>query len=471
MADKPNGNEMILSVLDNILEAMHNGVFITDGLGNILRVSSTCKDIFGTDPDLSEGINMALLEEKGVFKPSVTLRVLKERKKVALMQPDKNGQQLLVTGVPIFNSENEIIFVISYVSWDIGSIAELQKQYNDLQQDMIRYSLELEQLRKKEIYVDFIAVSHKMQQVKQLIQKVANTDISVMITGENGAGKNSVAKYLHRYSGRGSGPLIQMSCSAFPVHVLEDELFGYVKLNQASGTEHEKIGLCELANNGTLLLEDVEYLSIDAQGKLLYLLQNKCFFKHGSQETKNTDIRLIVTTKMNIHELVKKNMFREELFYRLNVAPIHVPSLKERKEDILILIQSFLSEFNHKYKKQKRLSQQASDLLLTYTWPGNVRELKYVIERLILTTEADVIHGFNLPGEISPFASTNYDAEVNLNEYLDYHEGRLVLQAFEKCNTTVGVGRFLGISQASAVRKLQKYIPNYTEGKKLSKNE
>ncbi len=458
--------ETLLTILTDFLEVMHDGICITDGEGTVLRISDTCREIYDIEQCDCVGRHISELEVRGTFAPSVTLQVIREGHKVTNMQPDKNGQQLLVTGVPIFDGNGNILFVISYASWDIASIGELKRQYNELQEEVKRYSMELERFRIREMGSGFVAESRKMQQLRVLLDKVATTDVSVLITGENGSGKLTAARHLHRVSRRAEGPFVKLTAGAFPVHVLEDELFGYVQVNQSTGIEQEKIGLCELAHGGTLVLEDVECLSPDTQGKLLHLIQNQYYFKPGSKEVKNVDVRLVATTTQDLENLVRKGQFREELFYRLSVVPIHVPSLKERKEDIVPLIHNFLQEFGQKYQREKRISQQAMDLLLSHPWPGNVRELKYMVERLVLTTEEDVIQGYSLPGNISPFAASNYEAEIDLNSYLDYHEGRLVKQAWEKCHTTVGVARFLGISQASAVRKLQKFIPEYSTGKR-----
>lgn len=448
-----------LAYLDDVLEELHDSVCITDGQGTILKISRTCGDLYGIDPQEYVGRNISLLEESGTFAPSVTLRVLREKRRIAATQPDKNGQPLLVTGVPILDHDTgEIAFVVSYSSWEVANIKELQRQYNKLRAEMQLYSTELQALRGKKAKVELVAESPKMRQVKLLADKAVAADMSLLIIGEAGAGKTVVSRYIHSHSQRSGNPFVQTSCSAFQEDVLRDELFGYVRVNKATGEEKEKAGLCQVANGGTLLLEDIECLAADIQNRLLYMLKNGYYFKPGSEKSVATDVRIIGTTRLELRELSKKHLLNDELYYRLSVAPISVPSLKERKEDIPPLADAFIKSFNKKYRSDKSLSQQAIDLLLSYNWPGNVRELKYLMEQLVVTTEDSIIRGYHLPGSISPFSSGRFEAEVDLRQYLSYYEGRLVRQAYAKCKTTTATAKFLGISQASAVRKLQKYL-------------
>ena len=452
-------NLSINELLEHILEAMHNGICITDGNGIILSVSNTCEQLYGISQSDVKGQHISLLEKEGIFKPSATMQVLEKKEKVSIIQPDKNGQKLFVTGVPIFNNNTqEIEFVITYASLDVMRFEQLQKQYDELREEMKLRSEELREFRRKTLDVDLVAESVKMKEIRIFLREIAGTDLCILLVGKKGVGKVTLAKHIHRYSGRHDGAIEIMYCSAFPSDILEDELFGYVKFNNKTGSDEEKTGMVEIANEGTLVLADVEHLNWDTQGKLLCLLQNNYYFKSGSKDIKELDVRIVATTNVDLFEEVKLRRFREELYYRLNVALIQVPALQNRKEDILPLITLFLNHFNGKYKKEKKLSQQTIDLLMSYNWPGNVRELKYLIERLVITVEDDIIKGYNLPSNISPYSSSNYEAKIDLKEYLEYYEGTLISQAYEKCKTTIELAKFLGISQATAVRKIKKYI-------------
>ena len=261
----------LLDLLDEVLEEMHDGVCVTDGKGIILYVSPTCQELYGISPGTYEGQFISVLEQEGIFSPSVILKVLKKGERISIIQKDRQGQELLVTGVPVFDDKKNIILVISYASWDISNFRELQDQYDKLQSQMKRFSAELEEFRRKDFSVSIVTESSKMQQLNNTVTKVAGTDICVLLLGETGCGKNTVAKHIHRTSSRKQHPFIHMSCNTFSGDVMEDELFGYVKVNPATGEEQEKIGLCETANGGTLYLSDIEYMNWETQGKLLHL--------------------------------------------------------------------------------------------------------------------------------------------------------------------------------------------------------
>ncbi len=454
-------NKRILSVLEHILEDMHVGICITDGNGIILRTGKSCELLYGIKGHSYDGKHISVLEKEGTFSPSLTLIALKERRKVVMMQPDKTGHQLLVTATPIFAADSdEIIYVISYASWDSSNILELQKHYHQLQKEITRSQLELSALKKDLLPHDIIAFSPKMKQITQLIDKIKEHDVQILITGETGTGKSSLAKHIHKASNINNQPFGQMCCSAFSGHILEDELFGYVSVNSTTGEEYEKMGLCEILDSGVIFLNDIENMSWETQGTLLYLLKNKCYYKRNCKDVKKVNLRVIASSRKSPDELAKE--LREELFYMLSVVSIQMPSLKTRRDDVPYFIDYFLKLYNDKYNKQVIISKQARELLIAHNWPGNINELKYIIQQLILNFEEDIVLSYHLPESISPFCAPNHAQQINLTEYLEYYEKRLVLQAYQKCKTTVNLAKYLGISQATAVRKLQKYLDNDT---------
>lgn len=465
MYEKFKTNSELLTILENILENLHEGICITDGEGIILRIGKSCESLYGIT-DEYKGRHVSALEEEGIFSPSLTLVAIKERKRVAMMQPDRFGHELLVTAMPIFDPDTgKIVFVISYASWDFVNVTELQAQYQKLQKEIALRNVELEAYQKKLLSSDIIVKSLKMQSVQQFALRFAALDVDILLTGETGTGKSNLARYIHITSGRREQPFCHLSCADFSPDILEKELFGYISVNPSTGEEIEKIGLCEIADSGTLLLEDIENLSSETQGTLLHLLKNKRYFKRNSKEPKKVDIRLIATSRKSLDYLSQH--LREGFFYQLSVAQKSMPSLKERKEDIPDFIRLYLDRFNKKFRKNIRITPSAVELLQLYHWPGNIEELKHVIQKLVLTMEDEVVQPYHLPDNISPFAAAGFAAGIDLKEYLEYYEGRLVLQAYEKCGSTVALARYLGISQATAVRKLQKYA----RGKPLFKNE
>lgn len=456
MNDSPSlYNDRMLDILENVLEELHDGVTITDSQGRILRVGDSCEKLYGIGRDY-QGRSVSDLEREGVFSPSLTLIALREKKKVAMMQPDRYGHELLVTASPIVDPvTSEILYVVSYASWDSSNLSDLEAQYQKLQKEIARNNHELEAFRLDTRVADLISLSPKMQQVISYAQKFAPMDVDLLITGETGTGKSHLAKYLHSISPRKEGPLCLMSCEAFSAEILDSELFGYSTINPYTGEAVEKLGLVEIADGGTLILENIECLSREAQGSLLHLLKNRQYYKKNGKEAKKVDLRLIATSSTGLEEL--KSHLLERLYYHMTVAHQLMPTLQERKEDIPELIQQYLDHYNSLYDKAIGIGGQALEILTLHPWTGNIIELKHVIQKLVLTLEDDVIQPHHLPDEISPYAASSFAPGIDLKEYLEYYEGRMVMQAYEKCGSTVKLAKYLGISQATAVRKLQKY--------------
>lgn len=455
-----SADRSILNFSRRYLEEILVGVVITDGSGKVIYVSDTCKELYGINKARCLGKHISILEEQGTFTPSAGMRVLQNRKTETVVQPDQYGEQLLVTGVPIFGDDGELEYVITYSSWNVSNYNELRDKYENVKKTNERIYNELSELRKKDMRFEMVAKSTKMKNILKLVEKIAPADISVIIKGEAGAGKGILAREIHRKSPRARGPFIDVNCSAYQGSVLRDELFGYLSGKGSA----EKMGLCEMADRGTLVLEDVECLDPDIQRILLHLIKNRYYFKPGSEKIIEADTRILATTVRDLGQLAQDGLFNTELYYRLSIASITYPSLRERTEDITQLLDLFLEDFNAKYGRRKSFSEQAYSLLCCYDWPGNVCELKYLVQKMVLTVEEDVIQGHNLPSHISPYSSARYQSEIDLREYLDFHEKRIVTQAYDRFGTTVGVAKYLGISQATAVRKLQKYVPDYRGG-------
>lgn len=233
--------------------------------------------------------------------------------------------------------------------------------------------------------------SQEMREVDRLINKIAKTNSTVMILGETGTGKELVAEELHKRSHRSHKPMITVNCAAIPAELLESELFGHEK-GAFTGAMRSRKGSFELAHGSTLFLDEIGYMSLDLQVKLLRALQEREIKPVGSEKSISVDVRIIAATNKDLKEAIKKGEFREELYYRLNVVPVFLPPLRERKEDIPLLANHFLKKYNNEVKKKiQGFSEEAMTLLLNYSWPGNVRELENVVERAVILAEGDSI--------------------------------------------------------------------------------
>jgi transcriptional regulator with PAS, ATPase and Fis domain len=301
----------------------------------------------------------------------------------------------------------------------------------------------------------FTASSNSMQQLRRLIAKVAPSNATVNIYGETGVGKELVAKALHKLSPRRDKPFIQVNCSAFPETLLESELFGYEK-GAFTGAMDAKPGRFELASGGTIFLDEIGDISPVIQLKLLRVIQQKEVERLGSNKTIPLDIRVITATNKDLKKLVSEHRFREDLFYRLNVIPIEVMPLRERKEDIPLLIETFIGEVGSANGTgQKRLADEALTALLNYSWPGNVRELENVVERLMIISDGPVI---GLPDLPDYMAGKDKEAFGMLDLQKDQVEEKVIREALDEAQGNVTrAAEIIGISRRTLYRKLHKH--------------
>lgn len=308
-----------------------------------------------------------------------------------------------------------------------------------------------------------IANSAKMKEILNIAQKVALMErTTVLIQGESGTGKELLAKAIHYHSPRSEGPLIEINCAAIPENLLESELFGY-EPGAFTDAKKRKIGLLEKGNEGTVFFDEIGDMSLNLQAKLLRVLEDGTFMRLGGNKPVKIDIRVIAATNQNLPTAVKEGRFREDLFYRLNVVPIYIPPLRERKEDIIPLALFFMSEYNRELKRSYTgISPEAAEALEKYSWPGNVRELRNIIERIMSLNDDQEIRYHHLPVEIQKYKSTG--AEKMIQEALQSEEWPTLKELEEKYIQNVleytgmnksKAAKILGIHPSSLFRKLK----------------
>ncbi|WP_188647613.1 sigma-54 interaction domain-containing protein [Marinithermofilum abyssi] len=441
-----------------ILHSLQEDILVTDPSGTILKVSELTGSIYGLPSGELLGRTVYDLEREGIFHPCVTPLVVQKKGKVTLIQTTKNGKKLLITGIPVFDPEGELVRIVSY-SHDVTELAEMQKYLDKMKDEMERVKSELEILRQQQVQVDgLIANSAKMKQVIGTALQVAEVDVNVLLLGESGVGKSSIAHWIHQKSPRHKGPFIEVNCGAIAESLFEAELFGYEAGSFTGASRKGKIGLVELADGGTLFLDEVGELTPAQQVKVLKLIQEKQFYRVGGTQARKVDFRLIAATNRNLEKAVAEGAFREDLYFRLNVVPVEVPPLRERKEDMIPLMRHFLSRFNEKYDRRRQLDEDVIHHLLIQEWKGNVRELVNLIERLVVTSSSEMITIDNLP---SPYLRSSFRENGWQNQplkaVLAQVEKEMLIQAKQRCRTTLEMAEVLGISQPSVVRKLKKY--------------
>ena len=286
-------------------------------------------------------------------------------------------------------------------------------------------------LRKKTLEkISINGDSQKSVELKMNIAKAAPTDTWILINGENGTGKELVARMIHHLSPRAEQALIDVSCAAIPEDLIESELFGHEK-GAFAGANSKKIGKFEMASQGTIFLDEIGDMSLKTQAKILRVLQEQKIQRVGGSRTINVDVRVIAASNKNLEEEIEKGRFREDLFYRLNVLPIDVPPLRSRVEDIPVLVETFLNEYAIQSRnKKKKITAEALDILAKYSWPGNVRELKNLVERLAIMVEGEAIEGHDIPDAYNPGAAL--PTELVESQFLELDNLKTAKLAFEK---------------------------------------
>ncbi|MBV7272970.1 sigma 54-interacting transcriptional regulator [Clostridium sp. PL3] len=463
-------DELIDENLDfkEIVENLDESVFITDGEGKVLYVNPSYEINTGIKPE--EVLNYYvedILEEGKLFKGGVTLEVIKKRTKATRLCttyktiPERVGY---VNGVPVFDSEGNIKLIIAS-SRTILSFNSLQEDYGNFLQEIkstrdpanirILPTTEDEGIKKR-----MIGESRTMGNLWSIIEKVANTDATVLITGESGVGKELVSDEIYKRSKRKNMPFIKINCSSIPSNLLESELFGYEKGAFSGANVNGKPGLFELANKGTLLLDEIGEMPLELQAKLLRAIQNREIMRIGATKPINLDIRIIASTNVNLKKSMEDGKFRSDLYYRLSVVPIQIPPLRERIDDIPELCNHFLNSFINKHNRQVTLSDENINLMKMYNWPGNIRELENVIEYLVICCSDNAVVDNNVLVNLLNFAS--FDAEsfsggFGLKEAVESYEKKIIQKAVNSTKSLREASILLNIDASTISRKVKHY--------------
>lgn len=470
--DLPKVGEMALEMeavkdlnrdMNAILSTIYDELLVIDNKGTLIRHSENYIKDFWPRP-LKEliGENILELENEGVFSPSVIRLVLEKKEKVSVVQETINGKKILAVGNPIFNSAGDLQRIV-VASRDITENTKLRSELKQTKEMTKKYEQELNRLKNKEDpSKDIIYGSLKMQKVVNQIEKIANFSSTVLIQGESGVGKELIARAIHTKSNRSDKPFLTINCGSIPENLLESELFGYTKGSFTGADSQGKKGYFEQANGGLLFLDEIGDMPMSLQVKLLRVLQEDEVVPIGSVTPIPIDVQIVAATNKDLKKLVEDGSFREDLYYRINVIPIHVPPLGERPEDIPLLAYHTLEKLNHRYDKNCYLSPEALNLLESYSWPGNIRELQNLIERLFVTADEEVItaelveHFLSHETVHKPFPLIN--GIVPLKQAKEEIEEQLIILAMKKHKTTIKAAEALGISQSAVSRKYQQIL-------------
>lgn len=439
--------------METIIEFSTDGIYVVDKEGKTLMVNSAYEEITGFRREELIGKHMGNLVRQGYFDQSVSLLVLKEKKCISILQKIGGKKDVIVTGNPVFNKQGEIEMVVTSVR-DISHLikmkTELEKAKSFSEMSHNRYTFSIDGSDEKMIFL-----SDSMKRIIEKVKQVAPYPTSVLLTGPSGVGKEVIANIIHHLSSRKNKPFIKVNCGAIPEQLLESELFGYEKGAFTGARQDGKIGLLELADQGTIMLDEIGEMPLTLQVKLLRVLQEKQIQRIGSSKVKNLDIRIISATNQDLRKLISQRKFREDLYYRLQVVEIHIPPLAERPEDIEPLLDHYFSFYCKLYRMNKQLSPDTKNILKNYHWPGNVRELKNLVENMIVSVPSQSIEPHDLPLHI--YEQTNSGASLTLKQRVEQFEKRMISEAIQKHSSLRKAAEQLGVDHSTLVKKLKKW--------------
>lgn len=463
-----------------VLESSYDGIFLTDGQAVPLWCNRSYEFISGLSARDVVGTPMADLVAKGIISSSATLAAIREGKPVTLNQTFWTGKRAVVTSTPIYNKEGQISMLVTNVR-DISQLIALQETLDSQLALSARYEREIAVIRDQLMNIpQMVAEDPATLNLLRIVGRAAMLDTVVLILGETGAGKERIASYIHLQSPRAKKNFIRVNCGAIPENLAESELFGYERGAFTGANREGKAGLFEVANEGTIFLDEVGELSLATQTKLLRVLQEHEITRVGGSKTIKIDVRVIAATNRDLEKCVREGTFREDLYYRLSVFPVRVPPLRERKRDIPKLAEGVIRELNQNYEHKKSISPGAEATLLRYDWPGNVRELRNVMERAFIMSDGDEIQAEDLaildngrlhtpttiasgygaapegPSDQPPPPEPSL-ADGTLREQVEKLEASLIQQAIQAEGSYRQAAKRLGMDPATFLRRKKKY--------------
>lgn len=445
-----------------ILNCLKVGVYITDGKGKTLLLNNESCKTGGLEQSETVGKNMRELERMGFIEESVSLKTIESGKEEMIIQNLGDGDKVYVTGTPLKSDKG--IDVVVCTERDITETLTLKELLEEKNKDNAKIKDEIEYLRKQNIVMwgNMIAEDFETKLLAEKATRVAKLDATVLLTGESGTGKEVFANFIYQNSGRAGKPFIKVNCAAIPENLMESELFGYEKGAFSGADKNGKAGLFEMANHGTLFLDEVGEIPIHLQSKLLRAIQEREIMHVGGTKTIPVDIRFIAATNRDLKEAVRNGTFRGDLYYRLNVMPIELMPLKGRKKDIKALVDYFTEKFNVTYKLSKVVSPEAMEVLKDFDWPGNIRELENVIERLMISSDDEVItkrqteREIGVPTDLSGADLSGIEGRSH-EELMDAYEKSILESMLAKYKRASEVGRALNVNKSTLSRRMKKY--------------
>ena len=448
--------------LNLIVDQSPTSIYVSNAKGKTIRVNKYFEESSGLSRKEIQGRVNLDLEKETLYEPSVGAIALNEGRRVIIPQVMNHDREFIVAGMPIKDEKDEVFCVVTnaLLNFDTHRISHYFETRNE------------ERTNNVPVVPKIIAVSEKMQDILRLADIIKNTPSTILLEGETGVGKSLLARYIHFTGDRKDGKMTEINCGAIPQALLESELFGYVSGAFTGADRKGKAGLIEASDGGTILLDEIGELPLLLQVKLLHFLQNRKITRVGGTEEIPVNVRVIAATNRNLEKLVEEGEFREDLFYRLNVVPIEIPPLRERKEDIIPAVRYFAEKYAALYGKELHIDDSDISRYEQRPWKGNLRELENYIERIIVTegsmmseTNGDAREEWTVrkssedssggKGNGSSAGKGNRSSEERPDES---DERERILEAYHRLGSSYKVAKELGLSQSTAYRKIKKYL-------------
>jgi PAS domain S-box-containing protein len=444
-----------IEMWEMIFESIYNGSMVTDKHGIITHFNKPYGQFLGIDPAEQIGTHCTEAVENS------RMHIVAKTGKAEINQSHQiKGQSMVVQRIPI-KKDGEVVAVFGQVMFkNVKDVGKLAKRLSMLESKVKYYEEELINLRStRYTFKSIIGKSDSIIQIKQEALRAAENKLPVLITGESGTGKELFAQAIHQASNRNMHPFVRINCAAIPRDLLESELFGYDKGAFTGARTAGKPGKVELANHGTLFLDEIGDLPLEMQPKLLRVLEDKEFERVGGTSLIKSDFRLIAATNQDLEKAVEEQRFRKDLFYRLNVIPIKIPPLRDRRDDIMPIIRHLLSQMaSELLLPDITIDAEARRVLVDFEWPGNVRELSNVLERAVASMDSDTITLENLPFYLHRFHGSGSNQASTIKEIQAEAEKKAILAALEACRyNKSSAARKLGIHRTLLYKKMKKY--------------
>ena len=453
---------MLQEYLDQLFDAFKEGICISDVEGTVVHLNRRHAEITGIPREEMLGHSVMEFVKRGRLDVVLNPEVMRTGQPATRVQTVSDGRKLILEANPVFDAQGKLVLCITFLR-DVTMLSEMREQMS-VQKELLEAFQQLstagdaQELSRK---TPKLFTSSAMIKLYGEVNTIAETDATVLLLGETGVGKDVIARRIHALSLRKNKTFIKVDCGSIPENLIETELFGYAAGTFSGASKTGKIGLIEAAAGGTLFLDEIGELPMPMQTRLLRFLQDWEIMRVGSTTPKQIDVRIVAATNRDLKKEVAQGSFRRDLYYRLNVIPVHIPPLRERKEDLPLLVDNFIHRLNYQLGMViEGVAPGAMDLLMDYDWPGNVRELRALVQSLATMSEEETITMQDLPQYMqaqSPLPQGSVSFRQPMREAVAELERNMIMTALTETGSTYKAARRLKVSQSTIVRKAQRY--------------